>query len=321
MIPNCGMRVTFSVAGRLLQIKMLSMIKYCLALLTGLFVIQSALAQTSFPSDPDSSVFITKDIDNFWKAFDMFKKDTTVNPFGKAYIDIGSAGVKGFIPNRIVSADNLLKVVRKRNSDYENARTITLQMTRKEKQCRSAFYALKYWYPEAKFPPVYFVIGAFNSGGTANEEGVFIGAEKQASADAVPYIVAHELIHFQQKNWMENPTLLQQSIIEGSADFLGELISGSAGDKKTIEYGEKNEERLCREFVAKMDSTDYTDWLYGVSGKDDRPNDLGYWIGYKITREYFQHAADKRQAVREILDIRDYKEFLNKSGYLKKYLK
>lgn len=297
------------------------MIKYCLAFLTSMFVIHGALAQTSFPGDPDSSVFITKDIDNFWKAFDLFKKDTTVNPFGKDYIDIGSAGVKGFTPNRIVSADNLWKVVRKRSHDYEKVRAITMQMTQKEKQCRSTFYALKYWYPEAKFPPVYFVVGAFNSGGTANEEGVFIGAEKQANADGVPYIVAHELIHFQQKNWMENPSLLQQSIIEGSADFLGELISGSAGDKRTIEYGERNEDRLCREFVARMDSTDYTDWLYGVSGKDDRPHDLGYWIGYKITRQYFENSADKKQAVREILDIKDYKAFLNKSGYLKEYLK
>lgn len=295
------------------------MLKYCLLLLTAVFLNTCVYSQTSFPNDPDSVIFLTTDIDNFWKAFDLFKKDTTTNPFGPAYIDIGSAGVKGFTPNRIESAGHLLDVVKKRSSDYEKIRARTLQMKAKEKQCKSTFYALKYWYPEAKFPPVYFVIGAYNSGGTANEGGVFIGAEKQADPDGVPYIVAHELIHFQQKNWPENPTLLQQSIMEGSADFLGELISGANINLAATNYGSKHEESLCKEFVQRMDSTDYQDWLYGVSGKDDRPNDLGYWMGYKITQQYFNNAIDKKQAVKEILQVKDYKAFLAKSGFLKKY--
>ena len=150
---------------------------------------------------------------------------------------------------------------------------------------------------------------------------VFIGAEKQTNINNIPYIVAHELIHFQQKNWSENPTLLQQSIIEGSADFLGKLISGTNTNQQVNNYGNKNEEKLCKEFIKRMDSTNYVDWLYGVSGKDDRPNDLGYWIGYKITEQYFKNSTDKKLAVRDILDIKDYKAFLNKSGYLKKYIR
>jgi len=297
------------------------MFKNCLLLLTAvLFINSGVFAQTSFPSDPDSVVFLTQDIDNFWKAFDLYKKDTSVNPFGPGYMDIGSAGVKGFTPNRIESADHLFQVVKKRASEYEKVRPKTLQMKAKEKQCRSTFYALKYWYPAAKYPPVYFVIGAYNSGGTANEGGVFIGAEKQADPDGVPYIVAHELIHFQQKNMVENPTLLQQSIMEGSADFLGELISGANINLPATVYGNKNEERLCKEFVQRMDSTDYNDWLYGVSGKDDRPNDLGYWMGYRIAEHYFKNAMDKKQAVKEILEIKDYKTFLAKSGFLKQYM-
>jgi uncharacterized protein YjaZ len=296
------------------------MLKYYIALWIVLFAVSNTYAQTSFSNNPDSSVFLTKDIDNFWKAFDMFKKDTAINPFGKYYIDIGSAGVKGFIPNRIESADHLFEVVKKWRADYENVRVVTLKMKEKEKQCRSAFYALKYWYPEAQYPPVYFVIGAYNSGGTFNEDGLFIGAEKQTDINEIPYIVAHELIHFQQKNWAESPTLLQQSIIEGSADFLGELISGNNSNPQAMGYGNSHEDKLCREFVTKMDSTNYTDWLYAVSGKDDRPNDLGYWMGYKITEQYFKKSKDKKQAIKGILDIKDYKAFLKQSGYLENYL-
>ncbi len=119
----------------------------------------------------------------------------------------------------------------------------------------------------------------------------------------------------------ENSTLLQQSIIEGSADFLGGVISGATINQQANDYGTKNEGKLCREFIARIDSTNYTDWLYGVSGKDNRPNDLGYWIGYKITEQYFTNSSDKRQAIKEILHVKDYKAFLNKSGYLRKYFR
>ncbi len=276
--------------------------------------------QTGFSTNPDSSTFLTSDIENFWNAFDDFQKDSSVNTFAKKYLDIGSKGVIGFTPYRIQNAEHLFATVKQKRSDYLSVRENTFKIKEKEKQCRSTFYALKYWYPEARFPPVYFVIGAYNSGGTFNEDGLFIGAEMQTDINNIPYIVAHELIHFQQKNWMDNPTLLQQSIIEGSADFLGELISGVNSNKAAKEYGDKNEDRLCKEFVSKMDSTSYTDWLYGVSGKDDRPNDLGYWMGYQIAARYFANEPDKKKAVRDIIDIKDFKVFLAKSGYLKRYL-
>lgn len=297
------------------------MVKVYLTIIISLLVNRSVLSQIFYTPNPDSSVFHTGDINNFWKAFDLFIKDTAINPFGSNYIDIGSEGVKGFIPNRIKSADNLFAVVKARKADYEKVRAATLLINTKEKQCRSIFYALKYWYPEAHYPPVYFIIGAYNSGGTFSEEGIFIGAEKQNDISNIPYIVAHETIHYQQKTWSENPTLLQQSIVEGSADFLGELISGTNINQGVNNYGDRHEEKLCKEFVTKMDSTDYTDWLYGISKKDDRPNDLGYWMGYKITKQYFEKATDKKQAVKDILTITDYKSFLVKSGYLLKYLK
>jgi uncharacterized protein YjaZ len=131
--------------------------------------------------------------------------------------------------------------------------------------------------------------------------------------------VAHECIHFQQ-NVGSRLNLLGQSIYEGSADFVGELISGRHTNPAAFEYGDEHEDELCREFVTKMNGEDFTDWLYGTSKKDNRPNDLGYWIGYKIAKSYFEKATDKKQAVYDILNIKDYNEFLKKSGYLAKYI-
>ncbi|QNL48226.1 hypothetical protein H8S90_15630 [Olivibacter sp. SDN3] len=261
--------------------------------------------------------FVTSDLANFWTAFDSVGIAGN-NPFDR-YISLGSKGVKGFIPQRIISADSLLSMVRREMETYERFRNIEVTIREKEKEIRPYFYALKYWYPDAVYPPVYFVFGRFNSGGTISEDGLIIGAEKINDVDGLPNLIVHEAIHFQQK-WPEHtPTLLQQSIFEGSADFLAELVTGRSGNEKAYIYGNQHEDELLKEFVKIMDGTDYNDWLYGTSGKDDRPNDLGYWIGYKIVEAYFHKAVDKHQAVKEILTVENCEEFLKASGFLNNY--
>ena len=46
-----------------------------------------------------------------------------------------------------------------------------------------------------------------------------------------------------------------------------------------------------------------------------RPGDLGYWVGYRIVESYYEKARDKRQALRDILEMTDAKAFLARSGW------
>tara|TARA_R110001583_G_scaffold101981_1_gene248527 strand:- start:39 stop:929 length:891 start_codon:yes stop_codon:yes gene_type:complete len=273
----------------------------------------------SFPQEPFNAKFVTSDIENFWIAFDSIDISKN-NPFNR-YIKNGTKGLQGFIPSRIMSADSLLNMVKRRKDDYEKMRNIESPIKVKEKETLPYFYALEYWYPYAVYPPVYFVFGRFNSGGTTSEEGLLIGVEMLTDLDGLPELVIHESIHFQQK-WPEdgNTTLLQQSILEGSADFIAELVTGKHGNSNANSYGNKNKEALCEEFVLLMNGTNMKDWLYQTSGKDKRPNDLGYWIGYEIVKAYFDKAQDKKLAVNHILNIDDYSRFLRESGYLNKYM-
>jgi hypothetical protein len=156
-----------------------------------------ACAQTTFPESPADAKFVTTDVSNFWKAFDALKSGYKGNPFADLYIHIGSPGLMDFIPNRILHADSLLNIIKKRTASYAGMRKNTEHMLDKEKQTRAAFDALERWYPKAVFPPVYFVIGRFNSAGTSSKNGLIIGAERVLSEN-VPSIVAHELVHFQQ---------------------------------------------------------------------------------------------------------------------------
>ncbi len=142
----------------------------------------------------------------------------------------------------------------------------------------------------------------------------------QEEMENVPYIVAHELIHFNQNFPNEKNTLLKQSIREGSADFIGEIISGKHINETAFKYGNENEKQLCAEFVEIMDDSNYRGWLYGSKGKvDGRPNDLGYWMGYKICQSYYNQSNNHQEAIRDILNIRDFKDFLGKSGFLSEY--
>ncbi len=272
----------------------------------------------AFPSDPQDATFITNDIKNFWLAFDAIE-EATYNPFDN-YINNGTLGLQGFISNRIINADSLLVMAKKRKQDYEKMRGIEARIKEKEKLIKPYFYGLEYWYPDAVYPPVYFVIGRFNSGGTSSEDGLLIGAEKLTNLDHLSELVIHESIHFQQK-WPEGDTnLLQQSVLEGSADFVAELVTGIVGNTDAKKYGNEHKDALCKEFIQVMDKGNLQDWLYGTSGKDDRPNDLGYWMGYEIVKAYFEKAADKKLAIAEILNISDYNEFITNSGFLKEYM-
>jgi hypothetical protein len=289
-------------------------------LLIPILLSSSVMAQ-EFPADPDSCKLVTSDIDNFWRAFDMMEQGIDGNPFDAHYVRIGSQGVRDFIPYRIQHADTLYKNVLNNPDKYASVRSKTLMITEKEGEIRATFHAMKELYPPATFPPVYFVIGNFNSGGTSSSHGLIIGAETQEDVDNIPHLVAHELIHFQQKTHSFRPNLLEQSLREGTADFIGEMISGNHINEKAFDYGEAHRDMLCREFVEKMRDYEYTDWLYGTSGKDDRPNDLGYWMGYQIAKSFYDKQPDQLQAIEDLLDIRDAEKFLSRSGFLDPYLR
>jgi len=47
----------------------------------------------------------------------------------------------------------------------------------------------------------------------------------------------------------------------------------------------------------------------------ERPADLGYYIGYKITEDYFNKSTDKENALKTILKIGKYKKVYKESKF------
>ncbi len=289
------------------------------------------------PGDPDAARLVTDDIGNFWDAYDLSTPDDELQLFQEYYFDEASPGLDDFLRLRIGSVENLVGTIHENRGYFDSMRESTLRIEEMTAQVRAAFYALEYLYPKAVYPDVYFLIGRMSSGGTLSERALLIGAEMYGltedapfselsdwhqqvlkPVEAIPHIVAHELIHYQQK-YPDDESLLAACIMEGSADYLAELISGKHINHHLHEYGNPREEELWREFEAELDSTEHKKWLYGGDQAKGRPADLGYYMGYKITAAYCSQWDDTREAVRRVLEIEDFAQFLEDSGYADKF--
>ena len=294
-----------------------------LSILAFLVTSLTTFGQNSFPGNPDSATFHTEDIALFWKVFDATAPKFDAKVFQTNYLDAGSAGLKGFINMRIESGSNLSKTIKKNLDYYTAVRESTLSIDTRTEKLRQYFFKLKELYPAAVFTDVYFVIGAKNTGGTTFKGGLIIGAEMfgketetfkpRIALDHIELIVVHELIHYQQ-TYASSNTLLAQSIREGTADFICELVTGSHPYTAQHEYGNSHEQALWTEFSQKMNSKDWTPWLY-YTKDTSLPKDMGYWMGYKIVKAYYDKADNKSQAIHDILNITDFNDFLAKSGY------
>jgi len=287
--------------------------------------------------DPDAARLITSDIPNFWRVFDKVSLKDAAALFQSEYIDPGTAGLHDFLKSRIQNGRVLAATVSARPRYYTAIRESTLAVDRDpsiKEAIRTSFRRLKEIYPDAVFPDVYFVIGRMNSAGTVSSNGLLIGVEMNARSEStpvdelndweravagqianLPHIVAHELIHIQQPSESGKATVLQQSLNEGGADFMGEMISGGIINRIQRSYGDAHEQALWAEFRKEMTGTDASHWLYQGDKSKDRPADLGYYIGYKICEAFYRRAADKREAVRRILHITGSEAFLRESGY------
>lgn len=108
---------------------------------------------------------------------------------------------------------------------------------------------------------------------------------------------------------------------EGSADFVGKLTAGRLLERVEAlhRWGNAQEKQLWEEFQKEMHGTNTRRWLYGGSETAERPVDMGYYVGYKITDAYWKTQRDKTQALRTIFTITDPKAFLEASRYGEKF--
>lgn len=290
-------------------------------LLTG--VAQAASAQVHQPE------VRIDDVTRFYAVYDQAHGQPTAAALQAGYLDVGSTGLQQFVQARIGSAQKLTEAIRKSPQDFAGARRCLPMLPAARAQLREVFSRLAALDPQASFPPVTIVIGRDNTGGTTTAEGVTIGLEvicrsNWLNPDIVQrlvHLIAHEYVHVQQPAAQVDPpadaTLLFQSLVEGGAEFIGELTSGEVTNEHLKRWTQGRPCRIENDFAAQAMGTDVSAWLYNGPGTPEKPGDLGYWVGYRIVRAYYRQAHDKAQAIQDILHVDNTNAagFLARSGW------
>lgn len=205
---------------------------------------------------------------------------------------------------------------------------------------RGGLRRLSKLYPEGHFPDIYFLIGRLTTGGTVGPSGMLMGTEQQAATPATPRdelpnwarvatttqsfttlggLVLHEAVHTQQPQ-REPRNLLDAVLQEGIPDFISELAAGpwhAFSERAT--YGHAHEREVWLDFRDEMlsDSTVRT-WMYNgnlAPPYNHGATDIGYWVGYRIAKSYYEHAPSKRAAIRELIQLSSPERILRESGY------
>jgi hypothetical protein len=280
---------------------------------------------TPSASAPMGPPIHTEDVDRFFAVYDAANGHPTAEQLQRDYLDAGSDGLRQLAKVRNVSGTAIAAAMAKHPEIYSGARNCVAVLPAARRRLGEALRNLGRLYPEARFPPVTIAIGRGKPVGVGSpESGVQIGLEALCATnwldpsleDRFVYVIAHEYVHVQQVHALvddEHPTVLEGSLVEGAAEFIDELISGSVSYTQLRASTEGHEMRIESAFAADEDKTDLTDWLY--NGSQERPGDRGYWVGYRIVKSYYQHAPDKRRAIRDILQMTDPKQFLARSRW------
>ncbi|HWE45685.1 MAG TPA: DUF2268 domain-containing putative Zn-dependent protease [Caulobacteraceae bacterium] len=272
----------------------------------------------------------TEDVTRFFEVYDAAAGHPTAEQLQDDYIDPGTTGLHQVLKARPgVTAEHIAQTIEQHPELYVDARKCTAFLPNVRTRLNIVFRKLIELYPEAQKSPVTLYAGrgrpiAISGPG----EGVQVDVVGFCSPLAVKfmgpniensfvYLIAHEYIHSQQNKALaddEHPTVLERSLIEGAAEFMGEMTSG--GRTSGALYSEEvkgREKEIETKFVADEDKTDLSDWVDNTT--PDKLGELGYWVGYRIMKSYYQHAPDKRRAIREIIQMSDPHAFLAKSGW------
>jgi hypothetical protein len=313
--------------------KRISLFTICLLNLA--IVISSCRNTESLNSKEPSFSIKTSDIDNFWQAFDSLTTSIdSALTMQKLYIDKASPELKEFLKDRwMFTADEYVKAIKTYPKFWNSVRSCTENINANNDLIKKAFTEIKVIYPEFETPNICFVITPILTGGTSSNDNktLFIGAEIVmadssvnvsefsnvfkhilGTLDLMTFIV-HEGVHTAQTPECE-PSVFSEVMTEGSADFITSYILKKTFNNRTYQYGYKNECAIWNEIKPDMDhGTNYEKW-FGRYDINEHP-DLGYFIGYRIVESFFEKAANKDQALIDIIKMKSPKEIFNKSLY------
>lgn len=304
-------------------------------ILTLSFLCNSASAQTlkvtdNLTTDPAKAPLVYDDVVNFLRVQDLLDGQAdTMEVLQTEYLDKGTLGLKMFIEKYDLTAERMMKAMRKYPEKYSTLDFMPGAIDDMEPEARVALAKFKEFIPHAVFPPTYFLVAGYWGIGSGSVEGQLISVEKWTAPLDETTMLIHELTHFQQvvavgyekyaKLFNVEKSLLGLTIREGTAEFVAQNVVGDITQDEAVDYTREHEERLWKEFKEVMHGNETGDWMWSKPADSLQPRHVAYVLGSFICQSYYDHADDKAQALKDILGVTDYSAFLDKSRYAAKF--
>lgn len=295
---------------------------------------------------------VTSDIKLFWEAYDQINstQDSVLQMqyLKESFLDKGTIGLSTIQQVRNYQPAEYLAAIRNYPKYWESIRSSTLEAKQYAAEIQKGIDGFKKLYPDYKPAKVYFEIGVFRTPGTALDSVIMIGAEMamgdentvvEELPESMNYVKAylkgnpvqdlaflnvHEYVHSQQ-NAISGYDLLSQSVFEGSAEFIAEIVTGQASIQAAIEYGKANDDKVKARFSEELFSPSYFHWIWNDTNNEFGTRDLGYYIGYAIVSKYYEQEPDKDLAFKTLIEL-DFtnqaaiESFVEKTGYFEQDL-
>lgn len=267
----------------------------------------------------------TSDVDIFFTVFDDASGQPSAQQLQSRYIDAGSPGLRTFFEARRTTATRLADAIAAKPAIYEQARQCAAVLPQVKTQVDLALSKLVELYPQARLPTVTVAIGRGRPVAIGSPvDGVQVGLEALCATDFIDPdiesrfvgVLVHEYVHAQQNPVLtekETPTVLETALLEGGAEFVTSLLIGRPAYLYFDPLVSGRESEIEAAFAAEKDSVDLSNWFYNSSA--EKPADLGYWVGARIAKAYYDRASDKEAALRDILTVSDASAFLAASGW------
>lgn len=299
---------------------------------------KNAAQEKEAAGDP-TQVLNFEDAQRFFDAFDKAGNSPEGQKsaiYSAHYFAKASPAMIDYVSMKIDSIDAFTNHVESNRPYYAGLRQSLEQLQELAPSAISAMTRLKDSAGADGLPKVHFIVGRHTSAGTASSNGLllgldFIAADKTHTTNlpawTAPFIstpndslwvILHEYVHFLQITAQR--TVLGNALVEGSADFLANLVYGkrSVPMPYTV-FGDANRQQVIDRFLVEKDETDFSNWTgnNGTEYGDDWVADLGYYIGEQIARGFYENIPDKQAAISALLELKDPEEILRISGFPK----
>ena len=280
----------------------------------------------------DEAEFVFDDAHHFIAAMERVAAGADlVQTLEKEYFGKATAGLKQMITKYPFTAQDLADAMDRYPDDYKRiARSVEMLEARVE-EFRDAYRRYKKFAPDIVFPPTYFIVEKHRGIGSGSPDGQLISIERRSdeSIGRIETLLIHELTHFQQlvsagsdefyALFGPKKSLLGLAIREGAAEFVADRITGRMTQEDARGYVVDHEAEIWKRFQGQMLGDETNGWMWSTPAESDQPRDMAYVFGARLVETYYENAADKREALREIFAVTDYMSFLEKSGYAAKF--